>query len=246
MAEHFYTFDSRVRYSETDMNGQLTLTGIVNYLQDCSTFQSEDLGVGIQYLNSIERAWLLSSWQIEIERYPSLGEKLTVGTWAYDFKGMYGYRNFMIADGRGDYLVKANSMWFYLDTAVGRPVRVTAETVSKYPHREKLDMEYLPRKISLPEQCSQLERFTVQKHHLDSNRHVNNSQYVDMARDFVPEDYVVRRLRAEYKKAAVLGDVVVPRMGKTDQGYVISLGAEDGTAYAVVELTGSVSEERKG
>lgn len=246
MAEHFYTFDSRVRYSETDLNGRLTLTGIVNYLQDCSTFQSEDLGVGIQYLNSIERAWLLSSWQIEIGRYPSLGERLTVGTWAYDFKGMYGYRNFMIADDQGEYLVKANSMWFYLDTASGRPVRVTEETVSRYPHREKLDMEYLPRKISLPKECSQLEHFTVQKHHLDSNHHVNNSQYVDMARDFVPEDYVVRRLRAEYKKAAVLGDIVVPRLGKTEQGYVVSLGAEDGTAYAVVELTGSISEERKG
>ena len=37
-----YTFGSRIRYSETDEYGKLTLTGIMNYLQDCSTFQSED------------------------------------------------------------------------------------------------------------------------------------------------------------------------------------------------------------
>ena len=42
-----YTFDSRVRYSETDVNGTLSVTAAVNYFQDCSTFQSEDLGVGV-------------------------------------------------------------------------------------------------------------------------------------------------------------------------------------------------------
>ena len=35
-----YTFESRVRYSEMDEFGKLSVTGIMNYLQDCSTFQS--------------------------------------------------------------------------------------------------------------------------------------------------------------------------------------------------------------
>ena len=30
-----YTFTSRVRFSETDENGKLSLAGIMNYLQDC-------------------------------------------------------------------------------------------------------------------------------------------------------------------------------------------------------------------
>ena len=41
-----YTFDSRIRYSETDSEGKLTMASIINYFQDCSTFQSEDLGLG--------------------------------------------------------------------------------------------------------------------------------------------------------------------------------------------------------
>ena len=45
-----YTINSRVRYSETDERGQLSLTGIINYMQDCSTFQSEDARVGVEYL----------------------------------------------------------------------------------------------------------------------------------------------------------------------------------------------------
>ena len=97
-----YQFESRVRYSETDEQGQLSLTGILNYFQDCSTFQSEDLGMGIQYLKDQDRAWWLTSWQIVIDRYPALGEKIRVSTWPYDFKGIYGYRNFAISDGKGD------------------------------------------------------------------------------------------------------------------------------------------------
>ena len=45
-----YQFKSRVRYSETGVDARLSLVGIMNYMQDCSTFQSEDCGVGLAYL----------------------------------------------------------------------------------------------------------------------------------------------------------------------------------------------------
>mgnify|MGYP006990307153 CR=1 FL=1 len=48
-----YSFESRIRYSETNFHKKLTLTGITNYFQDCSTFQSEDLGLGIEPLSQI-------------------------------------------------------------------------------------------------------------------------------------------------------------------------------------------------
>ena len=36
-----YAFQSRVRYSECDETGHLSLVAAVNYLQDASTFQFE-------------------------------------------------------------------------------------------------------------------------------------------------------------------------------------------------------------
>ena len=114
-----YQFKSRVRYSETGVDARLSLMGIMNYMQDCSTFQSEDCGVGLAYLEEKNRAWLLSSWQIQILRRPALGEEITVCTWPYEIKGIYGLRNFTLMDGTGEYLVKANSCWFLLDTEAG-------------------------------------------------------------------------------------------------------------------------------
>ena len=48
-----YAFDSRIRYSETDSEGYLTLDALLNYFQDCSTFHSEDVGLGIGYMKEI-------------------------------------------------------------------------------------------------------------------------------------------------------------------------------------------------
>ena len=40
-----YEWKCRVRYSETGVDGKLTLPALVNYFQDCSTFHSESLGL---------------------------------------------------------------------------------------------------------------------------------------------------------------------------------------------------------
>ena len=50
-----YQFKSRIRYSETDETGRLSVPGIINYMQDCSTFQSEDGRMGISYLKEHQR-----------------------------------------------------------------------------------------------------------------------------------------------------------------------------------------------
>ena len=91
-----YQYKSRVRYSEVNSNKVMTLSALTDYFQDCCTFQSEDLGVGMDYLNDLGGAWILSSWEIVINKMPLVAEKITVGTWPCSFKGFYGTRNFCI------------------------------------------------------------------------------------------------------------------------------------------------------
>ena len=231
-----YSFNARVRYSEVGGDRRLSVPGVVNYLQDCSTFQSEDLKMGIDYLEQSHRAWLLSSWQIVINRYPRLGEEIVVSTWPYDFKGIYGYRNFTICDKQGEYLVKANSIWFLFDTKAGRPAKVEREDIRGYQTEgdKKLDMEYAPRRIALSGEYEAGEPVTVTLHHIDTNRHVNNAQYVAVAREAIPESFQIREIRVEDKKAAILGDVMIPRISREKEACTVALCSQDGTAYAVV------------
>lgn len=233
-----YSFESRVRYSEVDENQELTMTGIINYFQDCSTFQSEDLGLGIDYLSARHRAWWLSSWRIVIERKPVLGEQIVISTWPYDFKGIYGYRNFVIRDRQGADLVRGDSAWFFFDTAAGKPVRVQEEDIRGYAAEgdRRLEMGTAPRRIVIPAEYEATEPIPVMRHHIDTNHHVNNAQYVAIAREALPGDYDVRELRIEYKKAAVLGDVIYPRVTREDGSFSVVLGDGQGNPYAVIWL----------
>ncbi len=235
-----YSFRSRIRYSETDPDAKLSYLGLMNYLQDCSTFQSEDAGVGVRYLKSVNKAWLLTSWNIEIERRPEIGEEIIISTWPYDFRGIYGYRNFSIKDGEGDMLVKADSLWFLYDTAHDMPIRVADEDASPYgPCEPRLDMEKMSRKIPLPEDMHEAARLSVLRHQIDTNLHVNNAQYIDMVREALPESAAgkeITGIRAEYRKAAVLGDEILIMLGVSENKYTASLQDPYGTVYANVEL----------
>ncbi len=229
-----YEFNSRVRYSEIDHHGTLTLPALINYFQDCSTFQSEDVGLGTEVLKAEKRAWIL--WQVIAERYPALGERITIGTFPTEFKGLFGNRNFYIKDESGNMIAKAYSVWVFLDTETGRPVRPEEKDIKPYGMGEALDMPYKGRKISLPEETEALEAFPVRRYHIDTNEHVNNCQYVQMALEFLPADRQFRQIRVEYKKSAVLGDVIYPKRSREEDRTVIELCAEDGRPYAVVEL----------
>lgn len=231
-----YQFDSRVRYSETGMDRKLTMVSLVDYFQDCSTFQSESLGCGLDYMTENQLAWMVLSWQIEIIRRPSLGEKITVSTWPYGFKAFYGYRNFALLDEQGEYVAKANSVWVLMDLAAGRPCKATAEYTSKYLPEPQLDMENASRKIRIPEGSVAKESFNVCKHHLDTNNHVNNGQYIRMAEDYLPTGFETGRLCVEYRQQARLHDTVIPKVYKDENQVIVSLCGEEEKVYAVVSF----------
>ena len=231
-----YTFDTRIRYSECDHRGTLTLPGIINYLQDCSTFQSEDIGFGVKKIKEQKRAWILSYWQIVVERYPKMMERVTVGTFASKFKGIIGERNFFLNDAEGRRIVSAASVWVHMDTERMRPVRPSEEEINAYGEEEPLDMEHEGRKIVLPEHIKELESFPIRRYHIDTNEHVNNCQYVQMALEMIPADKIIRQVRVEYRKSAVYGDVIYPKLAEAVDCTVVELCDAQGNIFAVVEF----------
>ena len=233
-----YTFESRVRDSEVGEDGRMTLQSLLDYFQDCSTFHSEDIGLGVDYFKQIHQVWLLSAWQICVNRYPNVCEKIVIGTAPYEFRGFVGCRNFEMKTTEGEVLAYANSIWSLMDTNKMVPAKPNEKMLAGYVLEDKYPMDYAPRKIAVPADGRREEPFTVKSHHLDTNHHVNNGQYVRMAMDYVPEKFEVRQLRVEYKKQAVLGDEINPVVCSTDEAYVISLNKEDGKPYCIVEIAG--------
>jgi len=216
----------------------MTLESLLDYFQDCSTFHSEDIGLGVDYFKQIRQVWLLSAWQICVDRYPKVCERIVTGTAPYEFRGFVGCRNFVMKTVEGEVLAYANSIWSLLDTEKMTPVRPNEKMLESYVLEEKYPMEYAPRRIAVPAGGKAEEPFAVKPHHLDTNHHVNNGQYVRMAMDYIPEKFEIRQLRVEYKSQAVLGDMIYPVVCSADDSYVISLNKEDTKPYCIVEILG--------
>ena len=181
-----YEMKERVRYSEVREDGKMDLLGVVNLLQDCSTFHSHDVGMSIEKVLELKRAWLLSAWNIELYALPELYEELTVGTSPHLFRGIFAYRNFWIKNQRGEYLVKADSEWFCIDTEKGRPQKITEDLVAPFGEpKDELHLPPLQRKILFPEEWKEGEDFLLPREYLDTNHHMNNARYIALSEEIL-------------------------------------------------------------
>lgn len=68
------------------------------------------------------------------------------------------------------------------------------------------------------------------------NHHVNNCQYICMAEDFLPTEFEIYQMRAEYKMQAKLGDAICPKVKTEAEKVIVSLDDTEGKPYAIVEF----------
>ena len=231
-----YSYDAIVRYSETGGRKKSNMASLANYFQDCAILQSENVGIGLDYLADHHRAWFLISWQIEVDRYPAMGEKIKVRTWAYDFKASLGFRNIDILDENGIRIVKAASIWSYVDTETLRPARIEDEVSEAYPMEPAIDMEYAPRKINLVDDHNVVDTRKVMQYQIDSNNHMNNEAYIALAQEYVEDISAIKAVRAEYKMQYVKDDVIVVKRAQKENLLQILLCDEKSVIKCVVQF----------
>lgn len=233
-----FQFKSKVRYSEVNSEKRLTLASLTDYLQDTCTFQSEGLGRGMDYLRERGAAWVLSSWEIVIKDMPKVCEEISVGTFPCSFKGFYGHRNFCVTDSKDEIIAVANSLWVYIDYESKKPARIPEEVACAYESviQEPIEFDWSDRKIRVEGVGEEGTPVPVHSFFIDTNEHMNNGKYIMLAEEYLPDDFKVKRVRAEYRKAAVLGDVLYPIIYKKEQCVTIILADDKKVPYAVIQF----------
>ena len=235
-----YAFDGRIRFSEVNEKGEISLMGIVNYLQDAAGFHGEEVGYGVEWTKQTGLAWILTSMQMQVLKRPRFGSRIRMETWSTGFKGCLGTRQYAMRDEEGELLVMANSKWVYMNLPEGKPVNVPEEQKMLYG----VDTELIyahdigKRKIRKPKEGNRRESsFMITEHQLDTNHHVNNGQYILMAEKYLPLNFVTGKLRVEFRNQAHAGDVIIPVIAETEGIYTITLENPAGEAYFVGEFT---------
>ena len=233
-----YDFNTRIRYSEVDSKGRLTIVSLVNLFQDCATFHSEDVGFGLEWLSERQRGGFVTSYQIRIEEMPYIGEEVRVATYPTSVKGLIGERYFTLTsrDEKKVY-ARAKSIWVYMDNIEKKPSRIPDEMGAAYKvGNPPTDEDWGRRKISGLSDCGKVYDFTVSPLFIDSNHHMNNAYYIEAAMEALPEGYDIGELRIEYRKPAELNNSVHVYEKKEGDVIQIQLLADDDEMYSIVEF----------
>ncbi len=190
-----------VHYYETNCRLECKMSSIINYFCDIGTKQSEELGVGIDYLTERRLAYVFYRYDIKVNRYPKYGEKIKVVTMAKSFKKFYASRAYEIYDENNEKIVEGEGIFLLINIDRRRALRIPEDQYIAYG----VDIENCPdiKITKLEKLTNEVDRsnFKVRYGDIDSNMHVNNVKYVEWAVESLPLDIV---LNYELKELSVV------------------------------------------
>lgn len=228
-----FSYDTQIRFSDTDASRTVSPGGILDLLQDCTNLQSEVLGVGVDYQFQMKRAWMLSGWQVRIRGQLMIGDIIKVSTWAKGFERLFASRAFSIYRGE-ECIVEAESDWFVFDMENKRIARIEERDSKFYPVVEEGLEEGARKKVEPDKDATVQDSFIVRNYHLDLNQHVNNAWYVKIAGEYLKKDDRVTFLRVEYRKAAKLHDILYAKVKERQKQLYVEFVNESDATYATV------------
>ena len=233
-----YEMENEIPFTRTDPQGKLKLHEAAAMMANCCQFQEYQEKAFCEFLRKNNIAIFLFSIQIDIVRMPSFREKIKTAVRIYGCKSIYGLRQITMRDERGALCLIANATGAFFNTKEGKAVKIAPEDFPvKWDTPE--EMECLPRKIPVPsEGGTDLAPYTVVPSDLDLNGHLTTPAYFAIAGNVLPDGFGYNRVRMEFKKQALPGEVILPRLYRKDLSTVVTdLKSENGNSFATAEFT---------
>lgn len=215
-----------IHYYEVDYRKKALITSLIDYFNDVATFQSEDLGIGIDYMTKNNMAWILYKWDISVNRYPKYGEKVTVKTEPCGVRKFYAYRKFQITDSNGQVLANAKSIWLLINIKERKPLRINEHLINTYGLNDDNNECFKIDNIDKISEAENTIEFKVRYSDIDTNGHVNNEKYAAWLIESVPLEvvlnYTLRNMKITYRKEVKYGEYIkVLNSSKTDDNRII-------------------------
>lgn len=216
----FYEDYFHVRFLDVDNNNLLKPTSLANYFQEIGGEHSNSVGFGLYDSPRIGLAWVLLGWSIKINRLPKWNDDVRVITWHKETdNGLFFYRDFEAYVGE-ELIAVASSKWVACDIHTGSISKISETTVSDFQTETKTALECDFKKIKEPENVDSTFKYTVLRHDLDTNNHMNNAKYINLAFEAIPESIYgkpVSYIEVMYRNSTTLGEEVVCRYSKVSE-----------------------------
>lgn len=168
-----------LRTCDCDVNGDWRPSAILEVMQEISGAHCALLGCGRDDLLKKGIVWILSRSEVQMDRYPRIGERITVRTFHKPVRLRFFPRYYVFLDAQGEVIGKAGTLWLLMDIHTRQTIPA-GEVAALLP-----DNSDLAAPMSLPATVGQLQgeervwAYQPVYTDLDVNGHVNNTKYAD-------------------------------------------------------------------
>jgi len=230
----FIAENYRIRITEVDAHNQLTIPALNGLLQEMAWRHSVVEKVSVHELSAQHNiSWVLSRLKIWISRLPNYDETVTVKTYVKGLDKYFYHRDFKVIDVDGVEIITASSVWGLMDIVKRRLSSIPEWmiTITQILEEEN-PVEQVSGKILGINQVGIEKRFDIRWHDIDSNKHVNNTKYVEWLMESVPTDILnngtLKSIDMIFKNESVLGDKITTQSQGIDQKYIHKIINQNG------------------
>ena len=201
------------------------------------------LGYGIKDFERTHLVWLVLFWKLKIYRRPESEEKIHIETWSAGSERVCSYRDYKLYDENNNLIAIATSKWALYNLPEAHLAKITPELLEAYQPTDEHVFENTLYKLAVPN-ATYLATYdyTVMRRDIDTNHHVHNSNYLDIANEVLPED-VYRNVESSnveimYKNQAIYGDKTKSFYYQVGSEHYVVIRSEDlSKLHCIIKLS---------
>lgn len=176
-----------------DFSNKLMMGHLGNHMLNAADFHSNDRGYGMNYLNTVNKTWVLSRLAIEMQDMPMAYDRFKVETWVEGAMKYFTSRNFKMSSADGSKVYGyGRSIWAMIDTETRQPCDIYSihnGLIDKYVEKDK-EAPILPSsRVKIPADATLVRSIDTYYNDVDVNGHINSVKYIEHILDLFDIEY---------------------------------------------------------
>ncbi len=189
--KNYFDKQFELRYFEMNEFGVASPTTILTLLEETAADHCYSINHSLYQLAEQNIGWVLISGIMQMERYPSYKEKITIRTWLSKYTTVKGFRENIIYDKQNNIIGRAKGLWIFFDINRRRPVQIFDDITEKGScwNEESIDHN-ISKKIRPVEDSDYELKFKINRYDTDMIKHVNNIRYLQWVVESIPDEII--------------------------------------------------------
>ncbi|WP_455062942.1 acyl-[acyl-carrier-protein] thioesterase [Prevotella fusca] len=169
-----------------DFSNHLFMGHLGNHMLNAADFHSNERGYGMNYLNEVNRTWVLSRLAIEMVDMPKAYDRFSVETWIDSAMKFFTGRNFKIVGESGHVYGYGKSVWAMIDLDTRQPVDILAVRdglINEYVETEYTCPIEKSSRVKMSAEADPIRSIDTYYNDVDVNGHINSVKYIEHVLD---------------------------------------------------------------